>query len=341
MSRESSAAVVGLGFGANHARVLTELEGVHLAAVCDSDPDRLKAVSKARGATAYADYKEMLRRERLDAVIVAVPAALHVEVGLAAIENGCAVLVEKPLAASYAEGCRLVAAAEAAGAPLMAGHIERFNPALRELRRRVLAGEAGRVLSITARRMAAARVPPRDVNVVHDSAIHEIDAMRWVLGARVGEVLAAAHSGVVRPQENAVSALLRFAPLGDGPAPIGTLEVSWLFPRRVRDLTVVGTRGSFFLDYAAQTLEFQEMPPERTGPVQGWSLGRAEAGPEARPIPIEPREQLVEELKAFLGAVRNREPMPVANEDALAALAIADAITQSARTGRPVAPLEG
>jgi predicted dehydrogenase len=119
------------------------------------------------------------------------------------------------------------------------------------------------------------------------------------------------------PFEDSVSALLRF----DSGA-IGSVEVNWLSPRRVRDLAVLGEKGLLLADYTdfrAPTLQLH------------WGDG-------VENIPIEPREPLVEELTAFVSALRDHTPMPITNTDALAALAIADAITESARTGRPVTP---
>src|SRR5262245_31750397 len=239
MTRELTFGVIGLGFGANHARVLSDLPGARLAAVCDKDPQRLKAANIPSAVKAFPDYEAMLREEELDAVVVAVPARLHAQVALAAIAADCAVLVEKPLAPSLTEGEAIVSAARQANVALMPGHIERFNPALQELVRRVQAGDIGRVLQITARRMGAIRVPPDDVNVVHDSALHDIDAMRAVLGSEVEEVFALAQSEVVTPTENSISALLRFGSRHGAPAPIGSLDVNWLSPLRLRDLTVL------------------------------------------------------------------------------------------------------
>jgi UDP-N-acetylglucosamine 3-dehydrogenase len=331
VSKELAIGVVGLGFGVNHARVLSELPGVRLAAVCDKDESRLKEVAKSRDATPYSDFAAMLRDEKLDAVVVAVPARLHEELAVAAIEQGCAVLVEKPLARSPVEGQRIIAAASSANVPLMTGHIERFNPALRELARRVQGGEAGRVRHVWARRMAPIRQRQWDVNVVYDSAIHDIDAMRYVLGMEVDRVFAAAQSGVYFPFEDSISAVLQFAPDDPYLAAIGSLEVNWFSPRRVRDLTVLGDKGLFTLDYAAQTLSFQARQDEREGPRVGWSttpLGEAETS-----IPIEPKEPLVEEIAAFVDAVRNGTDMPVSPADALAALTVAEAVTESARKG--------
>jgi predicted dehydrogenase len=335
VSNELAAGVVGLGFGANHARVLDELPGVRLAAVCDKDESRLAEASKGREARTYTDFEAMLGDEKLDAVVIAVPARLHEALALATIERGYAVLVEKPLASTLAEGQRIVAAAADAGVPLMAGHIERFNPALQELARRIHAGEAGRVRHVWARRMAPLRQRQSDVNVVYDSAIHDIDAARFVLGMEVERVYAAAQSGVFFPFEDSISAVLQFAPNDPYLAVVASLDVNWLSPRRVRELMVLGEKGLFELDYAAQTLTFQAAKQTREGPPLGWSAV-APAQDEAAAIPIEPREPLVEEIKAFLDALRSGTPMPVSAQDALAALAVADAITQSARTGAAV-----
>ena len=323
-------AVIGLGFGANHARVLNELPGVRLAAVCDADPQRLVNAAKDRDISTYDNYVEILRREQLDAGIVSVPARLHEPVAFEALSAGCAVLVEKPLAPSLEAGRRIVKAAERANVTLMPGHIERFNPALVELARRVQAGEIGRVLQVSARRMGALRLPPEDVNVVHDSAIHDIDAMRYVLGSEVESVYATAQTGIITPLENSINATLRFAG-----GTIGSLDVNWLSPLRLRDLAVLGEDGLFVLQYAAQTLKLYRSPP-RSGPVQGWTLVTDPDGDPSYTVPIEPREQLVAELEAFRDAVRDRATPVVTPQDGLAALAIADAITASARSGQTV-----
>jgi UDP-N-acetylglucosamine 3-dehydrogenase len=338
MTRKLAVAVVGLGFGANHARIIRDLEGAELAAVCDPDGRRLAATLEACHETrGYSDCAIMLLEERLDAVIIATPAGQHEALAMAAIESGIAALVEKPLAPDLATGERLVSAAAAAGVPLMAGHIERFNPALRELARRARAGEAGRLRHIWARRMGPIRQRRQDVNVVHDSAIHDIDAIRCVLGMEPERVYAAAQSGVFVPFEDSISAVLQFAPRDPYLAVFAGLEVNWLSPRRLRDLTILGDKGMFTLDYAAQTLEFVPASGPLSSPSIGWPATQVQEG-DAQQIDIEPREQLPEEIGAFLDAVRDAKPMPVSGEDALAALAIADAITESARSGRPVRP---
>jgi predicted dehydrogenase len=331
-----SAGVVGLGFGANHARVLSQLPGVRLSGVCDSDRSRLQAVAGERDTSAYPDIDSLLRHESLDLVVIATPERQHRPLALKAIEAGCAVLVEKPLATSYEEGLELVQAAAAAGVPLMAGHIERFNPAVQELRRRLLDGAVGEVLHLAGRRTAPIRLRAQDVNVVHDSALHDIDAMRYVLGREVESVFAQSQTGVLQPFEDSIAAVLRFAGSVDSRAPVGSLEVNWLSPLRIRELTVLGTKGILVLDYAAQTLEFHAAAPRPSSAARDWSTEASRLRDPRAQIPIEPREQLVQELSAFVEAVRRGAPMPVSGEDALQTLAVADALTLSARSGGPV-----
>jgi predicted dehydrogenase len=278
----------------------------------------------------------MLKGEKLDAVIVAVPEKLHVSVATAVIGAGCAVLVEKPLAPSYEEGAALVATAVKAGLPLMAGHIERFNPAVVEMKRRVEAGEVGRVLHVAARRTAPRRQRTQDVNVIHDSALHDIDAMRYVLSGEVESVFAMAQSGVRLPFEDSLAGVLRFTKSGEEAGAVGSLEVNWLSPLRIRELTVLGTEGILALDYAAQTLEFHQASTRPVGAPRDWSTESSHLRDPNAQIPIRRREQLAEELAAFLAAVRDGEEMPISGEDALQTLAVADALTESARTGQPV-----
>jgi predicted dehydrogenase len=337
-----SVAVIGLGFGAVHARVLFEMEDVTLAAVCDLDAQRRAAVTRGRNVRAYDDYRRLLQDEKLDAAIVAVPTRLHEEVAAAAIEAGLPLLVEKPLAPAFAEGQRLVEKAAKAGVPLMTGHIERFNPVVVELKRRLDAGEAGRVLQVGARRLGPFNARTRDVGVIHDLAYHDIDVMRFLLGREVERVQAEAQTGVRTPLEDSVAGLLRF---GGEDSPVATIEANWLTPRKVRELWLLGERGLFTIDGAdnlAPKLEFQAAPDGEGVSLSGgaWS---AFAGLRGRPagavrIAVEPREPLERELSAFIDAVRGGGPMPVSPNDALATLATADALAEAARSGQPVAP---
>ena len=340
--RELAVAVVGLGFGANHARVLSELEGVRLAAVCDRDETKLSRFSAMTPPPAtYTDVDAMLKFERLEAVIVAVPAHLHAPIARKAMNAGCAVLVEKPMATSLDEGRKLIEAAASAGVMLAPAHIERFNPAVQALARCVQEGAIGKVLQISARRLAYFLPRGRDVDVgvVHDLAYHDIDMLRFIVGAEVGRVFAETHCNIHTPYEDAINAMLRFES-----GAIGTVEVNWLSPRKVRDLTVLGDLGLLTAEYADfRSARLYYQPAQRLEESPGLDQGsrlyvRGDEPPPARALAIEAHEPLREELSAFVKAMRDRTPPPVTAVEALATLAIADALTESARTGQPVVP---
>jgi len=316
------AGVVGVGsMGSNHARVYREIDGVELVAVADPDAERLRLAS-AGGVSDYRDFRRMLAEERLDLVSVAVPTGLHLEVALAAIERRTAVLVEKPIAAGVEEGWRLVEAAREADVLLMVGHVERFNPAVQELKRRLDAGDLGRVYQVHARRVGPFPQRTRDVGVVRDLATHDIDVMRYLVGSGVERLYAEIEQKISTEHEDTLVGVIRFAS-----GVVGVLDVNWLTPVKVRELTVLGERGMFAVDYLSQELRFHAKDEGAPTPAA------------ARPpidISVEKKEPLRAELEAFVEAVARELPSPVAPADALAAVEVAEKLVESGRTGRVV-----
>src|SRR5690349_9072252 len=152
MSRTLRAAVIGLGsMGANHARVLSDTPGVELVAVADANSAAVEKAIAGRPIPGFPDAATLLRETRPDMVSIVVPTQLHEEIAMQAIVARANVLVEKPIAATLDAARRIAGAAEAAGVMLTVGHIERFNPAIQELKRRLAAGQGGNVLQLRAR----------------------------------------------------------------------------------------------------------------------------------------------------------------------------------------------
>ncbi|MGB6837904.1 MAG: Gfo/Idh/MocA family oxidoreductase [Dehalococcoidia bacterium] len=330
--RPLRAAVIGLGsMGVNHARVYGELETTELAAVCDVDTERLGSATRGRSARGYQEYRELLARESLDLLSVAVPTGLHREVALAAIERGVPLLVEKPIAAGRSEGEEIARAAREAGVPLMVGHVERFNPAIQELKRRLEGGELGRVFQMHARRVGPFPKRVRDVGVVLDLAPHDIDVMRFLLGSEVERVHAETERRINTDQEDMLSGLLRFRN-----GAVGVLDVNWLTPTKIRQLSVLGERGMFAVDYLTQELRFYENDSAGGGWPSLATLTGVSEGAMVR-LKVEKREPLRVELEAFARAVMEGSPPPVGAEDALAALEVAEALVRAAQEGRVVA----
>ena len=179
--------VIGIGnMGWHHARVLSLIKDAELVGVADPDQARGALATEQFGCRWFASYEAML--PEVDAVCIAVPTLLHHRVGLACLEAGVDVLIEKPIAASQEEAADLIRAAEAAGRLLQVGHIERFNPAFRELVK-VTANEE--VVVLEARRHSPNPDRANDVSVVLDLMIHDIDLVLELAGAPVVRLAAA------------------------------------------------------------------------------------------------------------------------------------------------------
>ena len=184
-------AVVGVGkMGQNHARCLSSMKGVDLVAVVDADPTLRQSVAESSGSRPVESIDGL---QEVDAAVVAVPTAHHAETGCALMERGIHCLVEKPLANDPDDARLLLEAADVAGVVLQVGHVERFNPAVRQLRE-VLVDE--KVLAVNARRMSATSGRVTDIDVVMDLMVHDIDVVLSLMGDDTPSVVARGVDGV-------------------------------------------------------------------------------------------------------------------------------------------------
>jgi predicted dehydrogenase len=312
------AAVIGLGtMGRHHVRVWDELPGVELVGVADPRQYAVEAAKNGRRARGYAEARRLLAEEKPDVVSVAAPTSLHHRLTLAALRGGAHVLVEKPIAAERAEAEEMISLAQSCDRLLSVGHIERFNPAIVELRRRLSEGELGRIFQVSVERLGPFPERIRDVGVVVDLAPHDLDVMRFLLGADPVRVYAETEQRIHTDHEDLLVGVLKFAN-----GAVGHLDINWLTPTKQRRLTVTGEGGMYVADYLSQELVFYPNPSE----------GSVTAG-EAEPRHVERREPLVVELEAFAEAVRSGGPPPVDPREALVALQLARAMVEAANTG--------
>lgn len=315
--------VVGGGsMGANHVRVLAEMDGIELVGVADPDPAIRQRLVRRFRVPAFADHRELIAIGAPAALSIVVPTRLHHPIACDAIAAGCHVLVEKPIATGCDEGLDLIRRADAAGVVLSVGHIERFNPALRELKRRLDRGDLGTIFQVHARRLGPFPVRVRDVGVVIDLATHDVDVMRWVLGSDVERVYAETARRIHTDHEDLLSGLVKFAN-----GAIGVLDVNWLTPTKIRELSVTGERGMFTVDYLNQDLVFYQNDAGLLDVSEG----------DVVKIRIDRQEALAAELQAFAAAARGEAPPVVTGQDGLEALRIAEAIVASGLEHRQVA----
>jgi len=326
------AAVIGVGnMGRNHVRVYAEMEDVELVAVADPDETAAqRAIHGYRVEKLYTDYREMLDREKPDIVSVVVPTQHHSEVACEAISRGIHVLVEKPLALTQTGAQRIIDAASTHGIKLMVGHIERFNPAIVEMKRRLDGQELGRVFQVHARRLSPFPSRIQDVGVVLDLATHDIDVMRYLLGSEVERVYAEIERKAHQSCEDLLSGLLRF----DNGA-IGVLDVNWLTPTKVRQLAVLGEGGRYLADYLTQDVYWYK----NSRIASTWDtldVFRGVWEGDMVRIHFQKKEPLRAELDSFVTAVLEDRDPQVNGYDGLVALDLAQKLIESGGKHVPI-----
>lgn len=304
------AGVIGYGaMGRNHARVLASMPAIELVVIAKPSGDPAGAAP----APVVPSVTEALTYG-LDLAVVAAPTSTHAQIGTALAEASVPALIEKPLAATQAQARELAAVFEARGVLGCVGHIERFNPATRALRRRLEQGELGELHQVATRRTGPFPSRISDVGVVLDLATHDIDLTSWATGQRFAEVSARTAHRTGRPYEDLVAVTGR---LTDG---IVTSHVmSWVSALRERCLVVSGERGVFVADTLTGQLTLHAESGERTT----FAADRT--------------EPLAAELEAFRRAVLGEPADVVTLADGARTVAVAEAILESARTGATVA----
>ncbi len=330
MMESLKAAVIGVGaMGRNHCRVYNELNNVELAGVCDLDKRLSKNTGRDFKAKSYTDFNKMLSDSKPDLVSVAVPTQNHREVALACIEAGAAVLVEKPVADSVENAGAIIKAASDAEVKLMVGHIERFNPAVQELKRRVQERELGRIFTVHATRVGPFPHRIRDVGVVIDLAVHDIDVMRYITESEVKRVYAETEKRIHTSCEDMLSGLLKF-----NNGVVGVLDVNWLTPEKIRELKVTGEKGMFHVDYISQELLFYENRDANGKEYNYQDILMGVTEGDITQVRIQKKEPLKAELESFAECVMKDQEPGVTGEDGLRSLEIALSIAEAAAKNR-------
>jgi predicted dehydrogenase len=296
-------AVVGVGhLGQHHARLLAELPGVELAGVVDTNAARAQEIAAKYGTHAWAHPRELVGH--VDAVCIAAPTVVHVELALPFLDAGIGVLVEKPLAASVADADRLVAAAEDRGTVLAAGHTERFNPAVVAAMPLVTAPRF-----IEIHRLGTFPERSLDIDVIFDLMIHDLDLLLKLVGGDVASVEAVGVN-VLTPKVDIANVRLRFAS-----GCIANLTASRISRERVRKARFFQPQSYVSIDYAAQEVEVYRLTSGDGRPaIAGGRLD------------VENEEPLRRELADFVAAVRGRGRPGVTGREGRDALALATRI---------------
>jgi predicted dehydrogenase len=299
-------AVVGVGhLGRHHARILSAMEGVRLTAVVDPIPERAAEAAAATGAKALSDYRELTD---VDAVVVAVPTEIHVDIAVPLLARGVAVLVEKPMARSLDEADAILAAAKSSGATLAVGHTERHNPAVAAVLPLVTSPRF-----VEVHRLGVFPERSLDIDVVFDLMIHDLDIVLALVRSDVASIEAVGVP-VLTPKYDIANARLRFES-----GCIANITASRISRDRVRKIRFFQPDAYLSIDYAAQE-------------VEAWRLVRRDS---ARPsieggaVPVERDEPLRRELADFVRAVRDRAEPLVDGAAGRRALALATEVAKT------------
>ena len=307
MATEVSIGVVGTGgIGRHHARILGELAGPRMAGVYDLRAETAAAVAHEQGLRVHASFESLVAES--DAVVLATPTSTHAELGVAVLERGRHLLVEKPLAADLAEADRLIAAATAADCVLAVGHVEFFNPAVQ-----TLLAQGARPGFVEVQRLGVFSPRSLDVDVILDLMIHDLQILQAWDGSELAEIRATGIP-VLSDRIDIANVRLAFAS-----GCVANLTASRVSAERVRKLRAFLPRRYYSLDFQTQEIRGAELAVVGEGPgIRGADL------------PVTYVEPLRAELQAFLAACAG-EPGPrvdgAAGRQALAtALAIRDQI---------------
>ena len=240
--------LIGLGqMGRHHARILTDSPQVDFVGAVDPGGDRHQAM---RTGVVFDEVDELLG-SGIEAAVVAVPTAQHHEVALKLAAAGIHTLIEKPLADNVPRASEIRSAFDENGVLGAVGHVERFNSALQEMKRRLATGDLGRVISITTERVGPFPNRIQDVGVVKDLATHDIDIAMWIGGGRFAEIGGQLAHKMGRPHEDLLMATGRL----DNDIVV-SMSVNWLTPVKKREVSVLGEKGAFVADLLAGDLYF-------------------------------------------------------------------------------------
>jgi len=319
--------------GTNHARVLSEMEGVRLKAVCDKDRDAAEKLARRYLVpSVYTEIEDMLTQERLDGVVISTPTNEHLRAAEKCFKQKKHVLVEKPLAPSVAECKTLLAAARDTGVQVVTGHIERFNPVIIQIRKFLEEDYLGEVFYIETVRSGPfpKRLYGSKDGVVIDLAVHDLDLVQFLFG-RLAHLYAHHIQTDSHKQDIYARVMLKTCS-----GVLGSSEFSWISPRKARSISIYGDKGLLVGNLVDQEVWFYE-----NGDVsidysenyyQNVVWGRVSEGKVIK-FPIKKEEPLRKELEFFRRAIRGE----VHDHDPLygqLAVEYSQAVLESARGNR-------
>ena len=297
------------GWGKNHSRVLSEF-GV-LAAVCDTDTQRAEEFGKKYSVNFYNSIEALLDNEKFDAALVCTPTTTHSDIGTRLIDSKKHVFLEKPMTYLSSEGKALIDLAKRNNVILTCGYIERFNPAVASVKNFIKSQKYGDLIRLEFYREHRMPQHIKDVGVIYDTSVHDIDTAMWLFDDTPQIVFAIA--GKINHEHEDFATIT----LGFKDNKTATISSNWITPIRVRNFNAVCTDARIFSNFITQ-----EIRVETDNGTENPKNDMAE------PLSLE--------IRNFLDAIDGKNELVVKPEQAVNVTKIAEAALLSSQRGTPI-----
>ena len=297
------------GWGKNHTRVLSEL-GV-LVAVCDADFQKSKEYGEKYSVNHYESLDELLTSEEFDGAFVVTPTSTHTEITKKLLEAKKHVFVEKPMTYKSEDGERLAKLAEKNKVILTCGYIERFNPAVDVVKKIVKEKKFGELVMLEFHRENRMPLHIKDVGIIYDTSVHDIDTANWLFDDMPNVVFARA--GRIKHEHEDFASIM----LGYKNDKVAIISSNWITPKRVRKFNAVCTDAIISSDFITQEIIIEKSENAET-------------------IQNEKQEPLLLEIQSFLGAIEGKNELIVKSQQAVNVTKIAEAALLSSQKGIPI-----
>jgi len=297
------------GWGKNHTRILSQLG--KLSAVCDVNPQRSKEYGEKYSVNHYESLDDLLISEEFDGAFVVTPTSTHIEIARKLLEAKKHVFVEKPMTYNSEDGKKLAKLAEKKKVILTCGYIERFNPVVKLVKNYVKEKKFGELIMLEFHRENRMPLHIKDVGIIYDTAVHDIDTANWLFDDVPNVVFARA--GKIKHEHEDFASIM----LGYKNDKIAIISSNWITPKKVRTFSAVCTDAVITSDFISQQVKIEKK--------------------EETEIPRnEKQEPLLLEIQNFLGAIEGKNEQVVKSQEAVNVTNIAEAALLSSQKGIPI-----
>ena len=297
------------GWGKNHTRILSEL-GV-LVAICDADIKKSKEYGEKYSVNYYQSLEELLESEKFDGAFVVTPTSTHTEIAMKLLESKKHVFVEKPMTYKSEDGEKLANLAEKNKVILTCGYIERFNPAVDVVKKIVNEKKFGELVMLEFHRENRMPLHIKDVGIIYDTSVHDIDTANWLFDDMPQVVFARA--GNIKHEHEDFASIM----LGYKNDKVAIISSNWITPKKVRKFSAVCTEAIISSDFITQEITVEKN--EETEIIQN-----------------EKEEPLMREIQNFLDSIENKTKQIVKSQEAVNVTKIAEAALLSSQKGTPI-----